>query len=224
MKSFAAVLVAAIAMGADAFVPTSARRAGRAPVVMEAKTGVERNPNFAKLQAGYLFPEIGRRRRVFAEENPELAERIISLGIGDTTQPIPKHILDGLATGVQKLGKAEVSANDKTTDTRTETNCCCYIDGRCYAPIDGASCDAAWWRCRRGFGEARVARLKVTTTTRHRRRRDHMPLLVGGVLGGRVGGFGRLTLATARSRAWVRFARRSRPSSTAAASRPTRYY
>lgn len=71
------------------------------------KTGVARNPNFAKLVGGYLFPEIARRRNQYLEENPEMADRIISLGIGDTTQPIPPHILKGLVEGASKLGTKE---------------------------------------------------------------------------------------------------------------------
>jgi len=70
-------------------------------------SGVARNPNFAKLVGGYLFPEIGRRRTQYLEENPEMADRIISLGIGDTTQPIPPHILKGLVEGASKLGTKE---------------------------------------------------------------------------------------------------------------------
>lgn len=65
---------------------------------------VARNGNFAKLAGGYLFPEIGRRRTAYVAENPEMADRIISLGIGDTTQPIPSHILSGLIQGASKLG------------------------------------------------------------------------------------------------------------------------
>lgn len=65
-------------------------------------SAVTRNANFEKLQAGYLFPEIGRRRNAYLEKNPDA--NIISLGIGDTTQPIPKHILSGLQKGADKLG------------------------------------------------------------------------------------------------------------------------
>jgi len=65
-------------------------------------TSVGRNKNFDKLQGGYLFPEIGRRRNAFLEKNPDA--NIISLGIGDTTQPIPPTILKGLQDGVSKLG------------------------------------------------------------------------------------------------------------------------
>lgn len=69
--------------------------------------GVARNPNFAKLAGGYLFPEIGRRRNAYLAENPDQADRIISLGIGDTTQPIPPHILSGLVKGASQLGTKE---------------------------------------------------------------------------------------------------------------------
>eukprot|EP00187_Rhodella_violacea_P003293 CAMPEP_0174895390 /NCGR_PEP_ID=MMETSP0167-20121228/9812_1 /TAXON_ID=38298 /ORGANISM="Rhodella maculata, Strain CCMP736" /LENGTH=408 /DNA_ID=CAMNT_0016134711 /DNA_START=21 /DNA_END=1247 /DNA_ORIENTATION=+ len=67
-------------------------------------TAVPRNANFAKLQAGYLFPEIARRRNAYLAENPDA--KIISLGIGDTTQPIPKHILAGLTGAAAGLGTA----------------------------------------------------------------------------------------------------------------------
>jgi len=53
----------------------------------------------------YLFPEIGRRRSAFLEANP--TAKIISLGIGDTTQPIPPHILSGLVQGAARLGTPE---------------------------------------------------------------------------------------------------------------------
>merc|ERR1719191_1179821 len=66
---------------------------------------VGRNVNIGKLQAGYLFPEIGRRRNAYLEKNPDA--NIISLGIGDTTQPVPKHILSGLTGGAAALGTKE---------------------------------------------------------------------------------------------------------------------
>ena len=47
------------------------------------------NSNFLKLKAGYLFPEIARRVRVYTEENPDKAARIIRCGIGDVTEPLP---------------------------------------------------------------------------------------------------------------------------------------
>lgn len=47
---------------------------------------VTRNQHFEKLHSGYLFPEINRRKREFLDKNPNA--QIISLGIGDTTEPI----------------------------------------------------------------------------------------------------------------------------------------
>ncbi len=73
----------------------------------EMKTKVERNANFNKLLGGYLFPEIGRRRNAYLTANPN-AREIISLGIGDTTEPIPEHILEGLVSGASKLATKKV--------------------------------------------------------------------------------------------------------------------
>jgi LL-diaminopimelate aminotransferase len=91
------------ASGVDAF---SGGRVGPHPRRRSTAlgSGVARNPNFAKLAGGYLFPEIGRRRTAYVEANPEMKDRIISLGIGDTTQPIPPHILKGLVDGASRLG------------------------------------------------------------------------------------------------------------------------
>ena len=44
------------------------------------------NENFLKLRAGYLFPEIGRRIKEFKAKNP--SAEVISMGIGDVTQPL----------------------------------------------------------------------------------------------------------------------------------------
>ncbi|KNA19584.1 hypothetical protein SOVF_059820 isoform B [Spinacia oleracea] len=59
---------------------------------------VSRNPNMAKLEAGYLFPEIGRRRNAHMLKYPDA--KVISLGIGDTTEPIPDIITSAMAKGV----------------------------------------------------------------------------------------------------------------------------
>merc|ERR1711990_498087 len=79
--------------------PRATRTVVRMAAVSEATTGVKRNPNLAKLGAGYLFPEIGRRRREHQEKNPDA--KIISLGIGDTTEPIPKVITDAREQGLE---------------------------------------------------------------------------------------------------------------------------
>lgn len=66
---------------------------------------LNRNANLANLKAGYLFPEIARLRRDFAALNPDA--KIISLGVGNTTEPILPAINHGLAAGAQALGTIE---------------------------------------------------------------------------------------------------------------------
>ncbi|MEW5313254.1 MAG: hypothetical protein WDW38_004838 [Sanguina aurantia] len=51
-----------------------------ATVERTAHVTIKRNENFGKLRAGYLFPEIAKRRRAHQEANPDA--KIISLGIG----------------------------------------------------------------------------------------------------------------------------------------------
>ncbi|MFQ3578140.1 MAG: LL-diaminopimelate aminotransferase, partial [Verrucomicrobiia bacterium] len=55
------------------------------------------NENYLKLKAGYLFPEIARRVKAFAEANPTRAARIIRCGIGDVTEPLPGAVIEALS-------------------------------------------------------------------------------------------------------------------------------
>ena len=59
------------------------------------------NENYLKLQAGYLFPEIGRRVAAFAEANPEAA--IIKLGIGDVTEPLVPAVVKAMHDAVDEM-------------------------------------------------------------------------------------------------------------------------
>ena len=65
------------------------------------------NDNYLKLKAGYLFPEIGRRVKVFCESNPEAAKRLIRCGIGDVTEPLPPAVLTALHRAVDEMGVRE---------------------------------------------------------------------------------------------------------------------
>ncbi len=61
------------------------------------------NDNYLKLKAGYLFPEIGRRVKVFCEANPEAAKRLIRCGIGDVTEPLPPAVIAALHQAVDEM-------------------------------------------------------------------------------------------------------------------------
>lgn len=60
------------------------------------------NDNYLKLKAGYLFPEIARRVNVFAENNPDA--KIIRLGIGDVTEPLPAACRQAMIKAVEDMG------------------------------------------------------------------------------------------------------------------------
>lgn len=66
---------------------------------------MKRNPNMASLKANYLFPEINMRKKQFLAENPDAA--LISLGIGDTTEPIPETIVKALVIASANLGTSQ---------------------------------------------------------------------------------------------------------------------
>ena len=61
------------------------------------------NEHFLKLRAGYLFPEISRRVRAYQEKTP--GAKIISLGIGDVTQPLPPAIIKAMNKAVDGMAK-----------------------------------------------------------------------------------------------------------------------
>jgi len=63
------------------------------------------NENFLKLKAGYLFPEITRRIRAYKDKNPDA--KIISLGIGDVTQPLPPAVISAMKKAVDDQAKEE---------------------------------------------------------------------------------------------------------------------
>jgi len=109
------------------------------------------NDNYLKLKAGYLFPEIGRRVRAFAEANPQA--KVIRLGIGDVTRPLPPAILKAFHDAVDDLARVESFAGygpEQGYDWLIDT-----IIAKSYNPLgitlkstemfisDGSKCDCA---------------------------------------------------------------------------------
>ena len=62
------------------------------------------NEGYRKLQAGYLFPEIGRRVRAFQAQAP--GAKIIRLGIGDVTLPLAPAVVEALREAIDEMGTA----------------------------------------------------------------------------------------------------------------------
>ena len=63
------------------------------------------NDNYLKLKASYLFNDIAKRIRAFTEANP--SAKIIRLGIGDVTRPLPPAVVKALHDAVDDMSKAE---------------------------------------------------------------------------------------------------------------------
>ncbi len=66
---------------------------------------VKINSNYDKLGAGYLFPEISRRVKIFTEKNPGV--EVMRLGIGNTTEPLSPTIITSLHSSVDKLANVK---------------------------------------------------------------------------------------------------------------------
>ena len=63
------------------------------------------NHKYLKLPGSYLFSTIGKKVRAYKEENPD--KEVISLGIGDVTQPLVPAIIDALHGAVEEMAHAE---------------------------------------------------------------------------------------------------------------------
>src|SRR6266850_2845369 len=63
------------------------------------------NDNYLRLKSGYLFSEIARRVKEFQAAHPDA--KLIRLGIGDATQPLPPAIVAALHAAVDEMARAE---------------------------------------------------------------------------------------------------------------------
>jgi len=63
------------------------------------------NDNFLKLQKSYLFVTIAKKVKAFKEANPDA--KVISLGIGDVTQPLAPAVIEAMHKAVDELASAE---------------------------------------------------------------------------------------------------------------------
>ena len=66
---------------------------------------VQVNENYLKLKAGYLFPEIAKRVKIYSQSNK--SSEIIKLGIGDVTEPLPKACRDAMSKALNDMGTTE---------------------------------------------------------------------------------------------------------------------
>ena len=63
------------------------------------------NENFTKLAKSYLFVEIANRIARYTEANPD--KKIIRLGIGDVTRPLPAAVVEAMKKAADEMGREE---------------------------------------------------------------------------------------------------------------------
>lgn len=63
------------------------------------------NENYLKLQDSYLFSTIANKVETFTKENPD--KKIIKLGIGDVTLPLPKACVEAMTKATDEMGIKE---------------------------------------------------------------------------------------------------------------------
>ena len=63
------------------------------------------NEQFLKLSESYLFSEIAKKVNTFKVIHPEA--KVIRLGIGDVTQPLPSAVIKALHKAVDEMGNIE---------------------------------------------------------------------------------------------------------------------
>ena len=66
---------------------------------------VQVNENYLKLKAGYLFPEIAKRVKIYSQSNKNA--EIIRLGIGDVTEPLPRACIEAMGKALDDMGTIE---------------------------------------------------------------------------------------------------------------------
>lgn len=62
------------------------------------------NRHFLELEANYLFADIDRKVAEFRSSHPDA--KVISLGIGDVTRPLPPAVIQALHSAVDEMGEA----------------------------------------------------------------------------------------------------------------------
>ncbi len=62
---------------------------------------VQVNENYLKLKAGYLFPEIAKRVKIYSQSNK--SAEIIKLGIGDVTEPLPRACIEAMGKALDEM-------------------------------------------------------------------------------------------------------------------------
>lgn len=65
------------------------------------------NENFLKIESSYLFSNIAKKVNEYKAANPEKADEVIRLGIGDVTRPLAPACIEAMHKAVDEMASAE---------------------------------------------------------------------------------------------------------------------
>ena len=85
------------------------------------------NENYSNLKQSYLFKDIATKVAAYKKANPD--KKVISLGIGDVTLPLPEKVVEALKEASDEMGKADTFrgyAPDQGYDFLRERSSCNY--------------------------------------------------------------------------------------------------
>lgn len=65
------------------------------------------NENFLKLEKNYLFIDIAKKIAAYKKSNPDKADKIIRMGIGDVTLPLAPKVVEAMKKAADEMGVKE---------------------------------------------------------------------------------------------------------------------
>ena len=93
------------AAGAAHRVVLSGRRGDRAGDAAVECAMPRINESYLNLRSSYLFAEIRRRQEAFAAAHPDV--RVIDLGVGDVTRPLPSAVIGAIHEAAEEMARPE---------------------------------------------------------------------------------------------------------------------
>jgi LL-diaminopimelate aminotransferase len=66
---------------------------------------IKLNEHYTEIGNNYLFAEVAKRVKEYRDNHPE--KKVISLGIGDITQPVVPAVIDAISKATAEMGKTE---------------------------------------------------------------------------------------------------------------------
>ena len=66
------------------------------------------NDHYLALKSSYLFSEIARRIKAFQAAHPDA--KLIRLGIGDVTRPLPPVVVDAMHAAVDEMARVDAGS------------------------------------------------------------------------------------------------------------------